>query len=418
MKLQAKYNRITIFTTLLILLLAAIGTYFVLRYVLIKQLDEDLKVEEVEILDHINRFNELPPASVYKDQRISFSVSGKLEKRRFHSLELFDSTDKKKKSIRQLLFPVFVKGQPYVVSVSKSEEATQDLVWIILGLTVTLIAVLTIMLFLINRLLFQKLWLPFRHTLSAINNFKLSAPVILQMPPTDIYEFKELNNNIRLMTDKVMKDYQSLKNFTDHASHEMQTPLAVMNSKLDVLIQEPELSEKSMGLIQGLYAAVDKLSRLNKSLLVLARIENNQYKAMEEIRIDGILKEKQIEMQELFLSAHIKITMNLAPLNVRMNKELADIMISNLVRNSLLHNEAGGALVIETAKDRLMVSNPGRFSLNEEKIFKRFYKSEKSEGSGLGLAIVQQICELYGFHSVYEFENGWHRFSIYFGKSL
>jgi len=415
MKLQVQYNRITILTTVLILLLTAIGTYFVLRYVLIKQLDGDLKVEEVEIIDHIDKFNALPPATVYKDQRISYAVSNRIEKRRFQSIVLPDSTGGDQELIRQLLFPVVVNGQSYVVSVSKSEESARDLVWMILGLTIALLAVLTLILFLINRLLFRKLWQPFRLTLDAIKSFNLTAPVKLEMPVTDINEFRELNDNIRLMTDKVMKDYQSLKNFTDHASHEMQTPLAIMNSKLDVLIQEPELSEKTMRLIQGLYAAVDKLSRLNKSLLVLARIENNQYSTVEEIRIDLLLKEKQDEMQEVFMAANINVTMDLQDLETRMNKQLADIMISNLLMNGLLHNETRGSLNISTTHSRMVVSNPGKHSLDKQKIFKRFYKSDPSAGSGLGLAIVQQICELYGFRPGYQFDDSRHVFSINFG---
>ncbi len=414
MKLQVQYNKVTVISTLFILLIAAGGYYFLLRYVLTGQLDEALKVEEVEIQDYIKKYNKLPEATVYKDQRIAFEKTDNAKYRSFKSLSAFHPGENEMESSRQLLFTVEVNGQKYMASVTKSEEATEKLIWIILFTTIVLIVLLTVILFFTNRYLFKKLWKPFRTTLSIIKEFNLSAPVDINMQPTPITEFRELNESIRMMAKKVMKDYQSLKNFTDHASHEIQTPLAIINSKLDVLIQEPELSEKSMNQVQDIYNAVEKLSRLSQSLLLLTRIENNQYKETHQVAINELIMEKQLELQEWSDSKSLHLDMQLESVNVSINKELAEILVSNLFKNAIKHSQSHTSILITLRKNKLTISNTGKTELDKNRIFDRFYKSDHSDGTGLGLAIVQQICDQYQFTISYQFINCLHSFTIYF----
>lgn len=414
MKLQARYNRITIITTIFILLIAAGSYYFLVRYVLISQLDEALKVEEAELHDYIKKYDKLPAPTVYKDQRISYKQVKKPAKRSFKSLEIFYDDENTKELSRQLLFPVAIQGENYMVSVTKSEESTQDLVWIILFSTIGLVALLSVILFFTNRFLIKKLWQPFQNTLSTIKEFNLSAPVDISMQPTAINEFRELNESIRMMAQKMIRDYQSLKDFTDHASHELQTPLAIMISQLDVLIQEPELSEKSMQQVQNIYRSVEKLSRLCHSLLLLTRIENNQYSETEQIAVHELVRERCNEFEEWLDARHLKISMKLRSLTVTMNRELADILISNLLRNAINHNYNNGSISITTGDHTISVCNTGLTALNERRVFDRFYKSDLSEGSGLGLAILQKICDQYKFVTKYSFDQGQHCFVVDF----
>lgn len=414
MKLQVQYNRVTIISTFFILLIAAASYYFLLRYVLISQLDESLKVEEAELHDYIKKHDSLPAPTVYKDQRISFEKTTIPAKRGFKSLSIFYPTENSTELSRQLLFPVALHQQNYRVSVTKSEESTQELVWIILFSTIGLLILLTAILFFTNRFLLKKLWQPFRTTLSTIKEFNLSAPAEISMQPGNIDEFEELNESIRLMTKKVTKDYQSLKDFTDHASHEMQTPLAIINSQLDLLIQEPELSEKTMGQVQGIYKSVEKLSRLCNALLLLARIENKQFTVTQLIPLHELVNEKASELEEWITAAQLTIHLQLDPLAVKMNRELAGMVVSNLLRNAIRHSKATGNITVQTNHQSLFVANSGKAALNKDKIFDRFYKSDHSEGSGLGLAIVRQICDQYQFALTYDFINEEHVFCIYF----
>ncbi len=413
MKLQAQYTRVTIISTLFILIIASTGFYQLLRHVLVNELDKALKVEEVEIYDYIKNNHALPMPTKFKDQRISYKETPFIEKRRFTNLS-FTQLSGEPEAARELLFPVTIDGKHYVVSVIQSAEDTRDLLLIILLITLGLILLLLITLMLINRFLLKKLWHPFIKTLSSIKEFNISAPSAMHIEKSKIKEFNELNENVRLMAEKVTKDYQSLKSFTDHASHEMQTPLAIINSKLDVLIQQPELREKSMEYVEEIYKSVDKLSRLCQSLLLLTRIENNQYNSPDRIFISDIISEKCREFDELLRGMDFRVDMQLQPLEVTMDKELADILINNLFINAVRHSKPGASLILQTNNHELIIANSGQVSLDKSKIFARFYKAVNSSGSGLGLATARQICEQYSFNITYDFTNGLHYFRIKF----
>ena len=414
MKLQAQYNKITIASSILVLLIAGAGYYFLLQYVLKEQLDESLRVEQVEIQDFIKTKHSLPPATTYKDQRIEFIKSDRVFPQRFRTLTLYNADEKDNELSRQLNFTVEVNGQYYTASVTQSQEETKEIIGAILIITLGLIILLSILLFLANRFLVKRMWGPFQTTLSSIKNFDLNAPSAIKTEKSDIHEFNELNENISMMTEKVVNDYISLKNFTDHASHEMQTPLAVVNSKLDILIQDPALSEKNLQDLQVIYDAVDKMSKLSQSLLLLARIENNQYSEKQEVDIPIIAKNIILELEEWIGEKSLIIKNEISVLKVNMNSQLANTLIANLVINAIKHSSRPENILLSSDKNKFEIINPGLKALDGDRIFDRFWKSEYSDGTGLGLPIVKQICDYYGFLLQYEFKKGAHHFSIIF----
>ena len=164
--------------------------------------------------------------------------------------------------------------------------------------------------------------------------------------------------------------------------------------------------------VQSIYKSVEKLSRLCQSLLLLARIENKQYTVTQKIAVDELLKEKINEFEAWTSAKSLKIKLQLEPLQVTMNRDLAEILISNLIKNAVRHTEANGTILIKTGKHQFSIVNSGAGALNNNKIFDRFYKSENSEGSGIGLAIAQQICGQYQFQLDYSFDKNQHCFTV------
>lgn len=414
MKLQAQYNKISIASSLLVLLIAGAGYYFLLNYVLKDQLDATLRVEQVEIRDFIKTNHSLPQATTYKDQRIEFKKSDKVFPQSFKTLMLYDAEEKENELSRQLVFPVEVNGQFYIATVTKSQEDTEKIIAVILLVTLGLIILLSILLFFANRFLVKRLWKPFQTILSSIKSFDLNAPSAIKTEKIVIHEFNELNENISMMTEKVVKDYLSLKHFIDHASHEMQTPLAVVNSKLDILIQDPALNEKNLQDLQVIYDAVDKMSKLSRSLLLLARIENNQFSEKQEVNILAIVKNIIQELDEWIGEKNLTVSNEVSELKVNINRQLANTLIANLVINAIKHSARLERIRIWSGKNTFTISNPGTQALAGDRIFDRFWKSEYSDGTGLGLAIAKQICDHYGFLLQYEFREGTHCFSIVF----
>jgi signal transduction histidine kinase len=419
MKLFAKYSRVNILASVLALLVGSVGYYFSVRYVLIRQLDDSLKVEEAEILDHVAALDQLPEPSNYKDQQVSYQLATAPVRRRFvHSTRPEPSRKEHKfyqEPYRELIFPVRAKGRLYSVSVMTSEEETENLQELIMLITAGMILLLLGTLFLTNRLLLRRLWRPFYETLDGIRRFHLSTRQPLPVRPTDTEEFRDLNNAVQQMTSKILKDYEMLKNFTDNASHEMQTPLAIINSKLDLLIQDTSLGEKHHQPVQAMYDAIGRLRQLNQSLLLLMKIENNQFGYTEPVDLAVLIKEKLVQLEDPIKSRSLSVHTELDRLQLPVNGYLADILLNNLLINAIRHNLDGGRVEVRLGERSLRVSNTGpELGFDPGTIFNRFTKGTHSGGTGLGLAIVRQICDNYQFPLSYTYKDNMHVIELLF----
>src|SRR5882762_617224 len=398
MKLFTKYSRVNIVASILALLLGSIGYYFIIRSVLVHQLDDTLKVEEAEILDYVKTHGRLPEPANYRDQQVHFLPAQTEAPRKFTNANRLDQHHQEDRFYRELLFSVRAGGQLYTVSVAMSEEETEDLLEWIMLVTAAMILLLLGTLFLANRLLLRRIWQPFYDTLEAIRRFNLSSHKPLPTRDTGIEEFKNLDSAVAQMTGKILKDYEMLKNFADNASHEMQTPLAIINSKLDLMIQDQGLGERHLRQLQAMYDAVGRLSKLNQSLLLLTKIENNQFAHADPVALAPLIEDKMVQFEDLIKARNLTVQTILENGKLRMNTYLADILLNNLLINAIRHNRDGGQLDIRLGEDALVISNTGPALLfDPATIFDRFTKGHHSDGTGLGLAIVKQICDNYEF---------------------
>jgi len=418
MRLLARYNRVNIITTIVVLILSGLSYYFAIRYILIGQLDDDLKVEEQEVIDYVNKNKTLPNPSSYKDQQVAYQDAvGAPVARKFSSSKAFSKEENEEIISRQIVFPLTIEGKNYTVMISKSEEATEDLIQLILLLTLGLVILLLLVLFIFNRFLLNKLWRPFNTTLKELKDFNLSNNATLKLEQTSINEFSDLNEAVSIMSNRVNQDYHTLKMFTENASHEMQTPLAIINSRLDVLIQDEAVTESQMKQLQGIYDALNRLSNLNSSLLLLAKIENNQFKERTHIQLDELVKKKLEMFEELTESKNLHIHINAESIAIEFDPQLTDILVSNLLNNAIRYTGPEGEINISAKGTVLTISNTSAIpALDKEKLFQRFYRhgATAQDGNGLGLSIVKQICDVAGFTLQYEFANGQHEFSVHF----
>ncbi len=415
MKLITKYNRINLIATIIVLLAASICYYFIVRYVLIHQLDNTLKVEEAEIINYVNTNNRLPEATDYRDQHTSFEESNDSVKRKFSNIRLHNGHHHDHVAYREISFPININGKLYRASVTKSEEEMEDLSELIAIITIGIIILLLLILFITNRVLLRRLWLPFYNTLDSIKEFNLTNKKNVAIEKTKIEEFDNLNIAVNSMQIRILKDYETMKNFADNASHEMQTPLAILNSKLDLMIQEPNLNESQTKQLQSMYDAMSRLTKLNQSLLLLTKIENNQFNKAAPLRLDILINEKLSQLEDLIAAKHLHLHTDLKETTVNMDDYLADILLNNLLGNAIRHNNDNGSINISLNNNELKISNSGAsFSLDDNNIFDRFKKGQNSEGIGLGLAIVKQICDNYGFSISYSYEANEHNFLIQF----
>jgi signal transduction histidine kinase len=415
MKLFAKYNRVNIAATILVFIIGNIGFYFVLQYVLTNQLDESLRNEQQEISAFVQQKHTLPVIENAKEQWIEVHPASSLTKKAsFRSAQILNPQEKEEETVRQLVFTIQADGKIYEITVNKSATETEDLLKLIIGIAVLMIALILIFNYIINRTLIRRLWQPFYRTIEVIKEYRTGKP--LQLPEEKIDELRLLNQSLNQMSDKINQDYQTLKTFTENASHEMQTPLSVIRSKTETLLQHTERDEKLMQHLLTIEDETQKLARLHHSLLLLTKLKNRQFSTTDQIDFKEVVDKKIKERFELFESKNIAISVQgTSPLHV-FHTHLAEIIISNLLNNALRYTPIGGSIDIIFNEESISFFNTASGgSLDVTRIFQRFYKADQSaEGTGLGLAIVDEICNASGCRIIYRFRETTHDFTIIF----
>ena len=309
-----------------------------------------------------------------------------------------------------------IQGKHYYISAYNFiAEPDEILEGIIASLVVTLL-ILLLFVAVTSRQMSKQILSNFNRTLKTIQGFNLKQKNRIKLAHTRTYEFKELNQFLEKMTNKALDDYRSLKEFSENASHELQTPLAIIRGKLELLL-ETRIDEKQASLIEGIQNAVQKLSSVNQSLILLTKLENQEYPVKEKLNFSRFVKDEIESFRELIEMKSLSLTTKLEPdVYLNLNPVLADILFTNLLSNAIRHNLMNGSIDVSLSSSGLSVKNTGDPpKVNTHELFKRFKKDKQSsESTGLGLAIVKQICDLNNFKVKYEYLSGNHELNIYF----
>jgi signal transduction histidine kinase len=326
--------------------------------------------------------------------------------------EIVDNGIPESERFRGFLSGIELHGNLYSVRIVTNVEEVHETVTAISVVTCSFIIILIIGFVLLNRQLSKTIWKPFTNTLDKLKQFDLNSTTGLDFEKTEIREFSELNATLEKLIRNNVQAYQQQKEFAQNASHELQTPLALLKSKLDLLIQNPGLSPDQRSIIESLDSSVSRITRINKNLLLLARIENMDYTS-SPVDLSSMLS----SLTELFSSENGNeiTTARAAGVQVNANDSLTEIMINNLLSNAMRHSPEASPILVDLSKTSLSIKNSGKHALKSEALFKRFISVDaQSQGTGLGLAIVKEICDKYGWKITYSFSQGQHIFSVVF----
>jgi len=415
LKLLSKYNRINIAVTITVFLLGSIFFFFVLRYILNNQLDETLLSERQELTNYVDAHDTLPEIANTKEQWIYYEIVSKPIAHAYFTNNTYLDEEYETKPVRQYIFSLKAGNNLYTVTINKSEEEMEGLLRIIIIATVIMIAIILLINFIINRRVLSSLWNPFYKTIQHIKAYRLSDQQPLQLQKTSTDEFASLNESLNEMSARIYNDYETLKRFTENASHEMQTPLAVIRSKTDMLLQSADWEEKEIRQLQQIEDATQRLAKLHQSLLLLTKLENRQFLLNEEVNLTGTIKQKIKEREDVLEAKKISLHTSLQQVKLSFHQHLAEILVSNLLNNAIRHTGANGEIDVELSNEMFSISNTSfNGELDKNKIFQRFYKTDISEGTGLGLAIVKEICNMAGAVISYQYQNNKHQFTIKF----
>mgnify|MGYP003582491353 CR=1 FL=1 len=419
MKLFTAYNRVLLITSAIGLLIIGYLFYLTLSNYLNKQLDSYLSEELLEVKDYTAKKESFPAHQLFEDLVIEYRhISSLGKKRHFGDTIFYNAKKRLEESGRYLEEDVVLAGQSYRIKIIASKVAHSEQITSIFMVIILPVLGLLIVLLVLNRYMMKRTWLPFRQLLLNLKSFNLNQEQGFAQVPTTIAEFKELNDAIVDISQRIKSDYREIKLFTENAAHEMMTPIAVINAKLDMMLQSEDLSEVQSQNLIDLYKTTAKLTKLNQSLLLLVKIDNNLLRDREQLNLKTMLLEKQHYFQEFTQQKGIEVNLELQDHTLLMSRYLADILLDNLIGNAIRHNHEGGRIDIRLNEEALWVGNTGHGeALAETEAFKRFYKSPSSEGMGLGLAIVKQIVELHQFGIAYSYRAGLHAFTVFFNNN-
>jgi len=418
MKLSAHYTKASLLISVAVLFAGAVIYFFAINYIATNQLDRNLSQALSEAEEYVRTTPAEPQQyDLDQDHAVFLKTDRQAFKRRYFDTVYHNFRENRTEAGRAVEDLIKAGNRRYKVIITVSRESTRSLVEIISLITVVLIAGLLLVLFITNKYILNGLWRPFYSTLREIKTFDVAGKAQFSAKSSKVEEFTELNSAIYEMSARVKAEYSDLKAFTETASHELMTPLAVAITKLDTLIQDETLRPDQLTQITDIYASINKSTRLNQALLLLIKLDNELIRDDESINLKAAVLEKIMQFHELAQSKHLVIVSRLADKEIVASKYLIDILLNNLFSNAIRHNLQFGNIDIDLNANQLVFKNTGSpVNLIAEQIFKRFQKGKDSQGLGLGLTLVKNICRQYRFDINYRFADDNHIVSITFPK--
>lgn len=392
MKFLTRINRnyLTLFSITLVGV--TIVGYFILHLIIRRGSEENLLSKEYLIEKQIRNTGEIP--NLLPLIEVTKADESSLVKPTFKEVIVYNELEKENEVFLEYSNLISINNTCYLIKIRQFAFENEDL---ILALALTLF-ILLLFAFIISFLIAKKMnrivWFDFEHNLKLIENFSFQANKDISLIHSDTEEFERLNRVVTNFTDKLKSDYILLKEFTENASHEIQTPLTIVLLNLEEILQQ-DLKEETFQKVATSISAIKRLSTLNNSLILLTKLENRQFNTDYSISFKDLISQKIQEFSILFKSKKLEITLNIEHDFIhRINEQLAGILINNLFSNAANHNLLNGSIHIYINREYLKICNSGEEnSFTDNDIFNRFSRGN-SKSFGLGLAIAKKICEI------------------------
>lgn len=298
-------------------------------------------------------------------------------------------------------------------SIEKQELLDTMLIWLVF-LYVCLLLLVLILVYWVFKLNMRPMYVLLRW----LNESKVGSQNVPLNNPTDITEFRQLNLSVRQYAARANQAFEQQKQFISNASHEIQTPLAICQNRIELMMDQSGLTEEQLNELSKTRQTLDHIIKLNRSLLFLSKIDNNQFPESSVIDVNTTVKELLEDFSMAYAHRNLSIDVKEdRKLQVTMNSHLATALFTNLIKNAYIYTPEGGEIGITLLPGTFEIRNSASgVPLDRNKIFDRFYKGESSgsASSGLGLAMVASIARLYNFHVLYRYAENFHFFTLSF----
>jgi len=386
--------------------------FLFLRNEISKEIEEQLELQTDMVAEelHMGRTVAFPLVNIRKGDKSLMKLP-----KVFKDTLIYDRVQKVTEGYYYFSESKKINGQHYRIRVMTTYIGWDNYYKTIIYIFLSIAALLIVLGTLVNYFISRRIWKPFLINLKRMKGYSVSSKEELQLTLTDVAEFKEMNNVLMDLAARGKREYTALKEFTENASHEIQTPLSILKTRLESISQQP-LTPDIGRLLNDAKEATIRLSKVNKGLLLLAKLENNAFTDVQWVSLEDVLKRNYDLMEDLFQHKDLHVEQHIEPKVVYVSAFLMEVLISNLLTNVLSYTPAGLQIVFKLNEQTLEISNEGEpLSFPENKLFTRFGKGAPGyKGNGLGLSIVKQICSINKWQVTYHYNSNMHRFRITF----
>jgi signal transduction histidine kinase len=420
MKLLTKSSLYFITVSLFVFFIGGFGFYKLFSSLLDNNVNDELHSQMHNILFEIENGRITPSQITFiSGSNINIKEIEKLtvEKPVLQDTVLFEEFKQLYLPYRKLRFQKEIEGKYYEFIIHKSLIRINDLIENVVMAMTGLLILFILGIYFLNRYLFNRIWADFFNTIEKIKKYNLNIAEEMEFPESMIDEYNQLNSVLKSMIERIQEEHFLLKEFTGNISHEIQTPLSVIKSKAELILQTKDLNPEQVNLISEIYSSTIKLTKLSQTLILLTKIEHHQYIETKTVNFNEKIKFHLDNFQSLIDSKEITVNLKLHnETKLTINPELADILIINLLKNAIRHNIVRGKIDIEIDEGLVEIGNTGNeLIIKPEEIFNRFTKSTTSKSSlGLGLAIVKKICDNNNIKITFNTDKDYHIFSLHF----
>lgn len=410
-------TRTSLYFLLIVIFAFAAGSvvyYIVLKNTLDEETREELQRKKIRVENYLDQSTDSIHNNVFLAEDVFFSIASAPSVEYYSDTLIYVKDEGEDLLFRQLSFTHKHNNSIYRVSIRKPVFESDDLFETLIISFSTILLILLAMLFIAQRIFFNRMWKPFFETLKKLNQYSPGEHALVS-GKTNIIEFNSMNETVREMTERTYRSFQSVKSFSENAAHEIQTPLAVIISSAEILLQSPDLNPETAERTTRILSTAKKLSLMTRQMLMMTKIENHQYNTTEVLNISHLVRNKAETMTDLFEQKGMKVKIT-APgeINIKSNLILTELIVSNLLSNALRHSDPDSTIEIEIDNSSLRISNQAPpMKLKPEQLFQRFSKNEtSSESTGLGLSLIKTATDSLNWHIQYSYQSGSHTFEI------
>jgi signal transduction histidine kinase len=394
--------------------------YFIMRMEVLISVNEILYNRKTNLIKQFESSNGNIPLEEFKFTDFKINETSQRIQDTYSDTLIYEATDQEYDEYRKLITTFDNSGKIYRLEIVKAHLESDEIIsTVLLSLGLMFLLMLGVFYF-ITRYFAARIWKPFHETLSRLNTFEAEKSESIPFAESNIIEFNELNKAIHELSGRVHQSFVSQKQFLENASHEIQTPLAIIQSQSELLITDSALTEIQSEKITRILDSTQRITKLNKALQLISKIENAQFIDVEQCNLKNIVEKILTYFEGQQENLNISIGLNLKEVSIAANSTLVEVLIINLIKNAFLHNVANGKIDLSLQASKLVITNSSsQTQLPKDRIFQRFFKQgQHKESWGLGLSISKRICDLNSWTLSYTASDTEHTFSVDFTNKL